>query len=336
MHTEVGTMPIKEISAGQKVWSYNVARGEKVLSSVVKTMQGVAKKLVRVFIGKDTLQATEEHPFYVNKQWVTAKDLRKGVSVLLLSGMLGAVDSVAMIDTLVTTYNFEVAQTHNYFVGFKGILVHNACIKTTAITSELAKFLNRKYLDPVLEIFDGSGNVWQRFNKASILIKEADSKIEIKIDDANTISNTLGFSKAIVKNISSDYYPLVSEFFNIPELTKKGKLNPDYTNFCTALNGTATSFGTIQIKRDRSGKITALIEEGSGLPNDKRLDKRCRFPALKQNTGEWGMNFEIKRSETYFINKGITTIPTTDFQPWSAWTGSDNAKYINIHVKIDP
>jgi hypothetical protein len=35
----------------------------------------------------------------------------------MLSGMLGIVDSVATIDTLATNYNFEVEQTHNYFVG---------------------------------------------------------------------------------------------------------------------------------------------------------------------------------------------------------------------------
>jgi hypothetical protein len=128
VHTETGTIPIKNIVAGQKVWSYDLSKGQNGLSSVVKTMSSAAKQLVRVFIGNDTIQATTEHPFYANRQWTAAKDLRKGVNILLLSGLLGVVDSIAVIDTLVTTYNFEVAQTHNYFVGYKGVLVHNTCI----------------------------------------------------------------------------------------------------------------------------------------------------------------------------------------------------------------
>jgi hypothetical protein len=42
--------------------------------------------------------------------------------------MFGIVDSVATIDTLATTYNFEVAHTHTYFVGTEGVLVHNSCV----------------------------------------------------------------------------------------------------------------------------------------------------------------------------------------------------------------
>ena len=111
--------------------------GKKVLSSVVKTMTSATKRLYQVFVGKDTLKATEEHPFYANKQWTAAKDLRKGASILLLSGMFGIVDSVATIDTLATTYNFEVAQTHNYFVGTEGVLVHNTCSMILSIIERL-------------------------------------------------------------------------------------------------------------------------------------------------------------------------------------------------------
>jgi hypothetical protein len=38
--------------------------------------------------------------------------------------MLGIVDSVATIDTLATTYNFEVAHTHTYFVDTEGGLAY--------------------------------------------------------------------------------------------------------------------------------------------------------------------------------------------------------------------
>lgn len=55
------------------------------------------------------------------------RDLRKGTSILLLSGLMALVDSVAVIDSIVPVYNFEVAETHDYFVGTEGVLVHNSC-----------------------------------------------------------------------------------------------------------------------------------------------------------------------------------------------------------------
>jgi hypothetical protein len=49
--------------------------------------------------------------------------------------MLGVVDSVAIVDTLATTYNFEVENTHTYFVGTGGVLVHNSCTVEDVISN---------------------------------------------------------------------------------------------------------------------------------------------------------------------------------------------------------
>ena len=123
----------------------------KVLSStktLLRTFQRTTNQLVHLFIGKDTIHTTPEHPFYVPQEeqiyasannniinraekgaWVAAKNLKKGAKVFLFSTLLATVDSSYTQDTLCTVYNFEVEHTHNYFVGKERVLVHNTCIK---------------------------------------------------------------------------------------------------------------------------------------------------------------------------------------------------------------
>ena len=55
-----------------------------------------------------------------------AEDLKVGVKVLLSDGSYGIIEAVRAIhyDVPQTTYNFEVADFHTYYVG-NGVLVHN-------------------------------------------------------------------------------------------------------------------------------------------------------------------------------------------------------------------
>jgi hypothetical protein len=47
----------------------------------------------------------------------------------LVSGSLANVESAYAFDTTATVYNFEVEETHTYYVGTEGVLVHNQCIE---------------------------------------------------------------------------------------------------------------------------------------------------------------------------------------------------------------
>ena len=60
------------------------------------------------------------------KEWISAEDLKIGVKVLLSDGSYGIIEAVRAIhyDIPQTTYNFEVADFHTYYVG-NGVLVHN-------------------------------------------------------------------------------------------------------------------------------------------------------------------------------------------------------------------
>jgi Pretoxin HINT domain len=127
---------IEQITEGDTVLSRDLTTNQNVLQKVVRTFTKVASKLVRLITNRDTIFATPEHPFYAvdvapdgsnQGNWMSAGSLKKGIKVLLASGMLANVESAFAFDTTVTVYNFEVEKTHNYFVGNEGVLVHNVC-----------------------------------------------------------------------------------------------------------------------------------------------------------------------------------------------------------------
>jgi len=126
VHTVKGLKPIESIKAGDSVYAYNGKSKSRTVQPVMRTFTRAFTRLVKVFAGKDTLTTTTNHPFFADNVWTPARSLKKGSRILLLSGMLSSVDSVAMIDSLATVYNFEVAGDHDYYVGTEGFLVHNA------------------------------------------------------------------------------------------------------------------------------------------------------------------------------------------------------------------
>ena len=96
----------------------------------------------------ETLGTTEEHSFYVDgKGWVEASDLAVGDQVVRhdagdgLAGFL-TVKAVTLEAERQDTYNFEVAETHTYFVGLLAALVHNNCSPTDLLNN------GGRHLDP--------------------------------------------------------------------------------------------------------------------------------------------------------------------------------------------
>ena len=72
--------------------------------------------------------------------------------MFLFSTLLATVDSTYTQDTTCTVYNFEVANTHNYFVGKDAVLVHNTCfeeIKAIVNASDYSDFTKKRLLELV-------------------------------------------------------------------------------------------------------------------------------------------------------------------------------------------
>jgi hypothetical protein len=77
------------------------------------------------------LEVTGPHPFWVRERgWVAARDLQPGEHVDAMDGGWLRVSSRTWTRRRTTVYNFEVEDFHTYFVGARGVWVHNTCFKT--------------------------------------------------------------------------------------------------------------------------------------------------------------------------------------------------------------
>ena len=64
----------------------------------------------------------------LSEKWVSAESLKRGDKVLLSDETYGIIQSVkvSLLAVPETTYNFEVADYHTYYVGACGVCVHNS------------------------------------------------------------------------------------------------------------------------------------------------------------------------------------------------------------------
>jgi hypothetical protein len=134
--TTEGYKNIEDIRLGDMVISRDEERRMTVVKPVTELFFNRDKEIWSVNLVSDdgqseTFGATAEHPFYVNgKGWVGAAQLKIGDQVANHASGEGQggfllVKSVVLEDKRQDTYNFEVADTHTYFVGKLNALVHN-------------------------------------------------------------------------------------------------------------------------------------------------------------------------------------------------------------------
>jgi len=161
--TKKGLVPIKDVEEKDEVWSYNEKTKTNHWSTVVQKINLATKKLYQVVVGKDTLQATSEHPFYTKKGWINANLISKGMMVLLANGSWGNVEANIPKDTTAAVYNIEVVPAHTFYIGTEQILVHNGfdCFK--------AKFKNlANASDSFFEDFRDNLDILAKFDKGEL------------------------------------------------------------------------------------------------------------------------------------------------------------------------
>jgi len=76
----------------------------------------------------EQLRVTPEHPFYLNGEWVEAKDLKIGDKLKTIDGKTAVIRNIRKVETNepITVYNLEDDYyLHNYVVS-KGLVVHNS------------------------------------------------------------------------------------------------------------------------------------------------------------------------------------------------------------------
>ena len=128
--TSIGSKAIEKIEAGDRVWATDPETGETELKEVVQTFVNEANELVHITVNNEKIVCTNEHPFYSPvKGWVEACDLRAGDILVSVNGEYVVVEKVEheILEAPIKVYNFEVEDFHTYYVGNRGLLVHNTC-----------------------------------------------------------------------------------------------------------------------------------------------------------------------------------------------------------------
>jgi hypothetical protein len=125
--TPHGDRKIEELSVGDIVCSFDMGRREMVSSKVAAMHRNWTRRLATARIGGWEVTATRMHAFWVESAaaWMPARAFWPGMTVRSLDARELAVEGVEIADAVSATYNLEIAETHTYFVGEPGILVHN-------------------------------------------------------------------------------------------------------------------------------------------------------------------------------------------------------------------
>jgi hypothetical protein len=126
---QTGKQAIETVKIGDCVLAQDVESGELAYKPVLATTIRKPRPRIRVSFGGESITATPGHPFWVDGQgWRLAKELAVGDRLHTTSGAvtidrLEKVPPAALAAGL--SYNLVVADFNSYFVGDRGILVHD-------------------------------------------------------------------------------------------------------------------------------------------------------------------------------------------------------------------
>ncbi len=126
--TTLGKKTIETIQVGDTVPCVDHITGEYAEKKVVSTTVNKVDALIELSINGETIQCTGIHPFQVKgKGWVKAEDLQVGDVVYTKGWNVAPIERVEFLRLAepVEVYNFEVEDSHTYFVGGQYALVHN-------------------------------------------------------------------------------------------------------------------------------------------------------------------------------------------------------------------
>ena len=121
---------IEDIKIGDIVLSYNEKTKQNEYSKVLQTMiHYVNENIYNLYIENEILSVTGNHKFLVKQnnfvQWIPAEQIQIGDYVFFADYTWHKISNIQIKLKLITVYNFEVANNHNYYVGLNKILAHN-------------------------------------------------------------------------------------------------------------------------------------------------------------------------------------------------------------------
>ena len=126
-----GSKDIDKIKIGDKVLSYNEKKHKNEYKEVLEvyTHPNNIDRLYHITINEKVLDVTASHRFYIKRnniqKWIPAYKLKVGDMVMYQDNTYHKITNITSSKSIKTVYNINVADNHNYYVGQKGILVHN-------------------------------------------------------------------------------------------------------------------------------------------------------------------------------------------------------------------
>ena len=143
--TLTGPLRIEQVKVGDRVLAQDVESGELAYKPVLAVTVRQPTPRLKIGLGSETIIATLGHPFWLaGKGWQLTKQLEVGANLHTLSGGQ-AVETVEKEESGFSdngcSHNLVVADFHTYFVGERGILVHDNTPRqpTSALLPGLAR-----------------------------------------------------------------------------------------------------------------------------------------------------------------------------------------------------
>ncbi|HZQ07327.1 MAG TPA: PqqD family peptide modification chaperone [Anaerolineae bacterium] len=122
--------PIETVKVGDLVLARDEKTGIMAPQRVDKTYVHNTQQSLWLDVNGEKIGTTATHPFYTETGWVKAIDLRTGMDCVADDGSRTMVQGVEhSLPHVHPVYNLEVSGYHTYFVGERGVWVHN---RTTA------------------------------------------------------------------------------------------------------------------------------------------------------------------------------------------------------------
>jgi hypothetical protein len=119
-----GPKPIEDVRVGDQVLAQDVKTGRLAYTPVVAVYHNKPAPTFRVKAAGVSIVATGIHRFWkAGHGWTMTRDLKPG-DVLRTVGGTARVEAVDS-DSVQPVYNLEVAESHSFFVGGPGLLVHD-------------------------------------------------------------------------------------------------------------------------------------------------------------------------------------------------------------------
>ena len=125
--TERGKIAIENIVVGERVYAYNFERNKLEIRTVTATYQNRAEQYSCITTLNGKIEATGKHRFWDAdaQTWVMANRLQPGMYLLDTKGQHIVIQSVEIVTRIVPTYDLEIEELHNYYVGEDEVLTHN-------------------------------------------------------------------------------------------------------------------------------------------------------------------------------------------------------------------